>query len=475
MQSQSAQFKQRAAQALKDEQLQVALAKAQDGFVGKRAEIVKLIPEFEQLREQGRSIKNHTLAHLDYYLERYEAEVTRQGGHVHWAKTSAQAQQIVLDICRNANAKSVIKGKSMVSEEVAINEALEAAGLDVIETDLGEYILQLAQEPPSHIIAPAIHKTKDQISDLFQKNHAQYGLNKRLTEVPDLVDEARQVLRQRFLAADVGITGANFLIAETGSNIIVTNEGNGDLSSTLPRVHIVTAGIEKVVPTLDDATALLRLLTRSATGQDFASYTTFSTGPKREGDLDGPEEYHVVLVDNGRTEMLAGEFREMLRCIRCGACMNHCPVYGAIGGHAYGWVYPGPMGSVLTPLFVGLDSTVNLPNACTLNGRCQSVCPVKIPLPDLLRTLRKRQFEAKLIDSRTRMGLALWAFLAKRPKLYRAAVTLPIKCMGLLGRRRGRFKSLPLAGAWTQVRDLPAPQGETFQSAWRKSRSGRPS
>ena len=470
MQPQSAQFKQRAAEALQNPQLQQALAKAQGGFVGKRADIVKLMPEFELLRENGKEIKNHTLANLDYYLERYEAEVKRHGGQVHWAATAADARRIVLDICRQANAKTVLKGKSMVSEEVAVNEELENAGMEVVETDLGEYILQLAKEPPSHIIAPAIHKTKDQVSDLFQQNHGKYGLTKRLTEVPDLVDEARQVLRQRFLNADVGITGANFLIAETGSNVIVTNEGNGDLSCTLPRVHIVTAGIEKVVPTLDDAAVLLRLLARSATGQEFSSYTTFSTGPKRAGDLDGPEEYHVVLVDNGRSAMLAGEFRDMLRCIRCGACMNHCPVYGSIGGHAYGWVYPGPMGSVLTPLFVGLDATTNLPNACTLNGRCQSVCPVKIPLPDLLRKLRKRQFEARLTDAPTRYGLTLWAFFAKRPKLYQAAMRLPLTLFGRLGKRRGRFRKLPMAGGWTQARDFPAPQGQTFQAQWQKRR-----
>ncbi|MCP5092204.1 MAG: lactate utilization protein, partial [Gammaproteobacteria bacterium] len=342
MEPHSHNFKKNAARAAGDEQLKQALARAQDGFVGKRAIAVDDLPEFEALREQGKTIRNHVLANLDYYLERYEAAVQKQGGVVHWAETSADAQNIVRDICKRVDAKLVIKGKSMISEEVALNEALEGDGLEVVESDLGEYILQLAKEPPSHIIAPAIHKSKAQISELFYNAHKKLGFNKKLDTVPDLVNEARQVLRSRYLEADVGITGANFLIAETGSNIIVTNEGNGDLSCTLPRVHIVTASIEKVVPTLDDASALLRLLARSATGQEITSYTTFSTGPRRAGDTDGPEEYHVVLVDNGRTEMLAGGFREMLRCIRCGACMNHCPVYGAIGGHSYGWVYPGP-------------------------------------------------------------------------------------------------------------------------------------
>jgi L-lactate dehydrogenase complex protein LldF len=312
----SHEFKTRAVDALHDETLRTALGRAKDGFVLKRRLAFDALPEYEQLRDRAVAIKNHTLEHLDHYLERYEQAVIRQGGQVHWAETAEDAQRIVVEICRKANAKSVTKGKSMVGEEVGVNAALEAAGMEVVETDLGEYIIQLAGEPPSHIIAPAVHKTKGQISDLFHEHHAKYGLTKRLTEIPDIVNEARQVLRQKYLDADVGITGANFLIAETGSNIIVTNEGNGDLTNTLPRVHIVTAGIEKVVPTLEDATTLLRLLARSATGQQITSYTTLSTGPRREADPDGPEEYHVVLVDNGRSAMLRDEFREMLRCIR---------------------------------------------------------------------------------------------------------------------------------------------------------------
>ncbi|MCP4981204.1 MAG: lactate utilization protein, partial [Gammaproteobacteria bacterium] len=276
--------------------------------------------------------------------------------------------------------------------------------------------------------------------------------------------------RSRYLEADVGITGANFLVAETGSNIIVTNEGNGDLSCTLPRVHVVTASIDKVVPTLDDASALLRLLARSATGQEITSYTTFSSGPKRAGDPDGPDEYHVVLLDNGRTEMLAGAFRDMLRCIRCGACMNHCPVYGVIGGHSYGWVYPGPMGSVLTPNFLGLDEAGDLANACTLNGHCASVCPVKIPLPDLLREHRRRQFERKLQPRFARFALAAWAAIARHPRLYQPLMSMGIRILNRLGRGKGRFKSLPMLGAWTRTRDLPAPQSQTFQSLRKKQR-----
>lgn len=474
MQSFSHDFGTRAARALNDPVLKQALGRARDGFVLKRRDALAALPEYEALRERATDIRNHTLEHLDLYLERYADTVERLGGQVHWAANADDACRIVTDICRKADAKRVAKGKSMVSEEVGINEALADAGIDVVETDLGEYIIQLAKEPPSHIIAPAVHKTREQIAQLFREHHGKHGLTKLLTEVPDLVNEARQVLRDQFLQADVGITGANFLVAETGSNIIVTNEGNGDLTATLPRVHIVTAGIEKVVPTLEDATTLLRLLARSATGQHITSYTTFSTGPRRPDDLDGPEEYHVVLVDNGRSDMLADEFREMLRCIRCGACMNHCPVYGAIGGHAYGWVYPGPMGAVLTPLTLGLKEAGDLPNACTLNGHCAEVCPVKIPLPDLLRTLRHRQFELRLGTRRSRWALALWGWLAQRPRWYQFITRWDVKFLSMLAGRNGSFKRLPMAGDWFKGgRDLPAPQGETFMAAWRRHKGNQ--
>jgi len=472
MKSTAHAFKAQAKIALANADLQRALGRAKGGFVDKRRAAIAALPEFEQLRAAAREIKEHALAHLDYYLARFESQVLANGGHVHWARTPEEARAIVVDICKGANARRITKGKSMVGEEIAINEALEGAGFEVIETDLGEYVIQLAKEPPSHIIAPAVHKTRDQVTELFHQYHGKYGLHERVTEIPAIVNEARQVLREGFISADVGITGANFLIAETGSTVIVTNEGNGDLTSTLPRIHIVTAGIEKLVPTLEDATTIMRLLARSATGQEMGSYTTFSTGPRRAEDLDGPLAYHVVLLDNGRSQMLGNEFHEMLRCIRCGACLNHCPVYSAIGGHAYGWVYPGPMGSVLTPLMVGLREAGHLPNACTLNGRCQEVCPMSIPLPEMLRSLRMREFEQHLTPARVRLGLAAWAFLVKRPRLYQPVMAAAMAVLGMFGRRRGRFKHLPLAGGWTRVRDMPAPEGQTFQRAWRKARRG---
>jgi L-lactate dehydrogenase complex protein LldF len=467
MQPTSAAFKSNARDALGDEDLQRALGRAKTQFQVKRAKAVASLPEFEALRDVARDIKNHTLAHLDFYLETFEKNVVAAGGHVHWCADSAEARAAVLDICRKAGARTVTKGKSMIGEEMGINAHLEANGIQPIETDLGEYIIQLRKEPPSHIIAPAFHLNKEQWAESFLEHHAVYGKSRLLTERKELVDEARDVLRGQFLSADVGITGANFLVAETGSSVIVTNEGNGDLTQTLPRVHIALASLEKVVPTLEDCMSILRLLARSATGQDFSTYTTFSTGPRRAADVDGPEEYHVILLDNGRSGMLGGEFQDMLRCIRCAACMNHCPVYAAVGGHSYGWVYPGPMGSVLTPSLIGVAEAGHLPNASTFCGKCEQVCPMKIPLPKMMRHWREREFERHLSPAAARFGLRMWAFFARRPGLYRRVTRIAMSILGRLGRRRGRFARLPLAGGWTRHRDFPAPAGHTFMDQWR--------
>jgi L-lactate dehydrogenase complex protein LldF len=309
--------------------------------------------------------------------------------------------------------------------------------------------------------------TKHDVEQDFRKAHRDLPANRDLSEPEQLLAEARGVLRAKFIAADVGVTGANFLVAETGTSIIVTNEGNGDLTQILPKVHIVIASIEKIIPTLEDAAQLLRVLARSATGQDASVYTTLSTGPRRPGDPDGPSAYHVVILDNGRSSMLGGEFEDMLRCIRCGACMNHCPVYQAIGGHAYGWVYPGPMGAVLTPSLIGVAEGGQLPNASTFCGRCEEVCPVRIPLPKMMRHWREREFERHLSPAPFRYGLGFWAFFARRPALYRFATGLAARAMHLAGRGKGRFSWAPLAGGWTQYRDLAAPEKTTFQSQWR--------
>ncbi|WP_114395161.1 LutB/LldF family L-lactate oxidation iron-sulfur protein [Oleisolibacter albus] len=467
-------FKERARAAMADPDLTRALTKFKTGFPLKRAQAVAALPEFEALRDEGKRIKDHALAHLDLYLERFEAKVTAAGGQVHWARTPAEARAAILSICRAAGARMVTKGKSMVSEEVGLNAALEEAGLEVVETDLGEYIIQIRKEAPSHIIAPALHLSKEQVAEDFRRVHTHLDPARSLSEPSDLLTEARVLLREKFLAADVGITGANFLIAETGSTVIVTNEGNGDLTQSLPRVHVVLTSIEKVVPTLEDASTLLRLLARSATGQELSTYTTFSTGPRRPDDLDGPEQFHVVLLDNGRSALLGTEMQEALRCIRCGACMNHCPVYHAVGGHAYGWVYPGPIGAVIDPALIGLEEARHLPNASTFCGRCESVCPVRIPLPRLMRLWREKEAAARLSPGPQRWGLGLWAFLARRPGLYRLTTRLGMGLLGTMGGRRGRFRYLPLAGGWTGARDFPAPTGRTFQDLYRESQRARP-
>ena len=468
MESTSRTFKENAGKALADAKLRAALDKLSDGFPAKRLEAKARLPEFDDLRDAARDIKHHTLANLDFYLEEFEARVIEAGGAVHWCRTAAEARTAILKICKQAGARTVTKSKSMIGEEIAINEHLEAHEIEPVETDLGEYIIQLRNEPPSHIIAPAIHLSMEQVADTFREKHRHLAPERALEEPRTLLEEARSELRQKFIAADVGLTGANMLVAETGSIVLVTNEGNADLTYSLPKTHIVLASLEKVVPTLEDATTILRVLARSATGQDMSVYTTFCTGPKRDGDLDGPENFHVVLLDNGRTKMLGSEFHDMLRCIRCGACLNSCPVYKAIGGHAYGWVYSGPMGAVLIPNLIGLDEASHLPNASTLCGKCEDVCPMRIPLPGMLRALRRRQFERESTPSVGRFLLRAWAFLARRPWLYRMAITPAINVLAALGRRRGRFRRLPLAGGWTKLRDLPAPEGGTFVSRWHK-------
>ena len=460
-------FARRVDAALENAPLQRSLSVLQTRFVPLRALAVAGLPEFEQVRTSAREMKDHALAHLDLYLEEYERNVLESGGQVHWAEDAAAARAKILEICQAHGAKLVTKSKSMVSEEIGLGHHLEAHGITSIETDLGEYIVQLRGETPSHIVAPALHVSKEQIADDFRRVHLGRPAGRDLSDPRSLLAEARAELRARFLAADVGITGANFLVAETGSSVIVTNEGNGDLTQTLPRVHIVIASIEKIVPTLNDCIQLTRLLSRSTNGMDTTVYTTVSTGPRRPEDPDGPDEYHVVLLDNGRSAMLGTAFVEALRCIRCGACMNHCPVYQAIGGHAYGAVYPGPIGAVLTPALTGLKGSRDLPNATSSCGACEEVCPMQIPLPRLMRHWREQEFSQHLTPRTARWALRSWAFFARRPRLYRLATRAATRVGGILG-AKGSFRRLPLAGGWTEFRDLPAPEGETFQSRWAK-------
>jgi len=462
MQITSMHFKARAGAKLADVRLQGALKKLQGNFVKGRADRVAELDNFSDIRDAAAAIRDRALANLDVYLETFERNATARGAVVHWAETHDEVNRIVREIAAQHGVRKVIKSKSMVTEECGLNDALIAAGIEVVETDLGEYILQLAQEPPSHIVAPVVHKTRDEVSDLFAEKHQL----SRKTDIPALCREAREQLRPHFLSADMGVSGANFVIAETGSTLIVTNEGNGRMVTTLPRVHVAITGIEKVVPTLEDVTTLLRLLPRHGTGQSITNYISLTTGVRGAGDLDGPEHFHVILVDAGRTKLIGGDMQEMLRCIRCGACMNHCPVYQSVGGHAYGWVYPGPMGSVLTPTYIGLENARDLPNAATLCNQCGVACPVKIPLPELLRKLRERQFEQGLKPWYEVAGLKAWGWLAQHPTLYGLMMRIQARALKLMANEQGMIRSLPFGGGWTDRRDLPAPEGRTFRELY---------
>ena len=470
MESQTLHFKARAGQKLADQRLQQNLKKLSTKFVTGRAAAIAALDGFEEIRDAAVSRRNVALKTLDVWLERFEAEAQRRGTTVLWAQTPQEAADLVVQIARKHGCKQAIKSKSMVSEEMGLNAALEAAAVQVTETDLGEYILQInGNEPPSHIIAPVVHKDKEEIADLFERTHH----TPRKTDIPEMTREAREVLRAKFLTADMGITGGNFVVAESGSVALVTNEGNEGMCTILPRVHVAVTGVEKVLPTLEDLAAVMRLLPRSATGQAISNYFSVLTGPRREGDLDGPEHMYVVLLDGGRTSLVGGAFAEMLRCIRCGACMNHCPVYQKIGGHAYGWVYPGPMGSVLTPSYQGLESTKDLPQAATLCGQCQVVCPMKIPLPDLLRKMREQQFERGMRPGMERWALRVWSYAARHPWLYRPGARLASRMLRLLGGERRRVHHLAGASGWTAYRDLPVPSQATFKQQFAQRAKGQ--
>lgn len=451
-------FKARADAALADATLKTAVDRTAGNAERKRAAALADFPQFEAARERGKRIKDHVIANLDHYLVEFERNAIASGAVVHWAATAGEAAQIVVDLCRKAGAKRVTRVKSMLGEEIGLPHALDEAGIERVETDLAEHIVQLGGDKPSHIIWPSMHRTREQVLRMFRAAHR---IPPDGETVEAMVASARRELRDKLLSADVAISGANFLVADTGATCTVTNEGNGELTTTPPRVHIVTAGIEKLVPSTMHAFALLRLLVRSATGGDVTQYTTFHCGPKQPGDRDGPEEFHIVLVDNGRTRMLKNGLKEMLRCIRCGACMNHCVVFRQLGGHAYGGVYPGPMGAVLTPVFDGLESSHDLAQACTLNGRCQEVCPVDIPLPTLLRGWRDRSWREGFEPTAVRFGVGMFGFVASRPLLYRVSTAIALRVMRLFA-RGGWIRKMPLLSAWTAYRDFPAPPGQTF-------------
>jgi L-lactate dehydrogenase complex protein LldF len=444
-------------------------------FTIKRNAAFASLENGEALRDQARSIKEQAIANLDHYLIQLEAKVIEQGGTVHWARTGAEARDIVLDLARKNNVKRVVKSKSMVTEEIDLNEALEEIGIESVETDLGEYIVQLAHEKPSHILAPAVHKSKEDVADLFAETLNAPGL--KLPE--EMTAVARVRLREKFLAADMGITGVNFGIAETGTIVLIENEGNIRLSTTRPRLHVALMGIEKVIPKLDDLAVFLKILARSASGQKMSTYVSLITGPRRAGETDGAEEFHLIILDNGRTRLLADdEMRESLYCLRCGACLNVCPVYQKLGGHAYGTVYSGPIGSIVTPAFAGLAKSKDLPFASTLCGACRDICPVRIDIPRILLKLRSEWSEgdaargagSSLIE---RVAIKAWAFTMRKPLLYNAAFRLASLLQGPM-LEDGKLKDLPFAfSGWTQNRDFPALARRSFHSLWRDEEQTR--
>ncbi|NDP41686.1 MAG: iron-sulfur cluster-binding protein [Aromatoleum sp.] len=465
MQVASMHFKERAHVKLHDERLQFNLKKMQGKFVAKRRESLVELDDFEGTRDSAKEIRNRALENLDVWLELFERNAKARGATVLFAETPDDVNALVLEIAARHAVKKIIKSKSMVSEESALDHAIEAAGMKVVETDLGEYILQINNyEPPSHIIGPALHKSKEEVADLFSKTHG----TPVKTDIAELCLEARGVLRSHYLTADMGISGGNFFVAETGSVVLVTNEGNATLTTTLPRVHVAISGIEKIVPTLEDTATLMRLLPRSSTGQSISNYVDILTGIKGAGEFHGAEHMYFIIVDSGRTAVLASELREALRCIRCGACMNHCPVYQNVGGHSYGWVYPGPIGSILTPMYVGLENAQDLPAASTMCNQCGVVCPVRIPLPDLQRKLREMAFEHGLRPWYEHAALSIWSWFSQRPALYGFGTAIAVRALKWMGGCDGLIHKLPIGAGWTDERDFPAPEGKTFRELYKK-------
>ena len=452
--------------AVRNKTLQTRL-RVLSGFTIKRNLMFAELPDGEALRDRARAIKQHTIENLDSYLLRLEENVKRLGGTVHWARTGADARSIILELARKNNVTRVVKAKSMVTEEIELNEALEEAGIEAVETDLGEYIVQLAHEKPSHILAPAIHKSKGDISILFAEKLGAANL----VEAEELTVFARKRLREKFLTAGMGVTGANFGVADTGTIVLVENEGNIRLSTSLPRIHVALMGIEKLIPSLDDLAVFLKVLARSASGQKMSSYVSFITGPRRPGEADGADEFHLIIIDNGRTRILAdAEIRESLYCLRCGACLNVCPVYQKIGGHAYGSVYSGPIGSIITPAFAGLEKTKDLPFASTLCGACREICPVRIDIPRILLKLRSDWSEAKSNEGGPslveKLVIKLWSFAMRHRAIYSLGFRIAAFIQGPMS-EDGKIKRLPFAfGGWTEYRDFPMLARKSFRSMW---------
>ena len=473
-------FDQNARVALKNVQLRGALKNLASTFGERRKTAVKTVENWEDLREKARKIKDETLCHLDKYLKNFAENAEKAGAKIHWARNGKEATQIVLDLIKSKNASKVVKSKSMATEEIHLNHALETAGINPIETDLGEYIIQLACETPSHIVVPAIHKTKNQIADLFVEK---VGMEKT-NDVAVLTSTARKILRSKFAEAEIGISGVNFGVAETGTILILENEGNARLTTSIPKTHIAVMGIEKIIPKFTDMDVFLKLLPRSGTGQRLTTYQSLITGTKRNLNDEGPEEVHIVLMDNGRSKMLAHPVtRQSLACIRCGACLNACPVYGAIGGHAYGAVYPGPIGAVITPQLIGIGKTKQLPYASSLCGACREVCPVKIDIPELLLHLRAEITDGAANGKQTdvlikakvgeRFAFGVYSLAWSNAGIYKLGTKTArffqrfLAKNGKIGQVSGLMaKIAPPLGNWTEFRDAPTIAPKSFREIW---------
>lgn len=448
-------------QTLGDPRLQLAIYSATKRLMTHRAGAVAegQLPEYQKLRDCANEIKKHTLDHLDAYLELFESNVVAHGGKVVYCSTSEEVADFVLSLAKERGARLIVKSKSMTTEEIHFNERLEEHGLEAVETDLGEYILQLAHQRPYHIVAPALHLTRFDVAEIFSKN---LGVDKEVV-IEKQTRIARTALRDKFLEADIGVTGANFLVANSGAVVVVENEGNARLTTSAPKIHITVAGIEKLIPRAQDLAVFLKLLGRSATGQPLTVYTSFLSGPRRGREVDGPDEFYVVLLDNGRTKVLADpEKRQSLYCIRCGACLNHCPVYRKIGGHSYPWVYSGPIGAIITPQFHGVLQDPWLPFASSLCGACAEVCPVKIEIPKLLLKLRAEVTEAQRREGKggmERWGFRIWAWVMRYPWIYRIGARVGAK----YGARLPKIGPLE---KWASQRELPRLAETSFRGWW---------
>ncbi len=447
-----------------DQIMQKAVANAQETIGRNRQKMVDELGHWEDWRDRAAQIRDHVLANLDAYLYQLSEKIEQHGGHVFFAQTKEEASQYILNIAKEKKAKKIVKAKSMVTEEIGLNPVLENAGINVIETDLAEFILQQAKDAPSHVVVPAIHKNRAQIRQIF---HDKLGYNG--SDTPEKMTRfVRQNIRDDFFTADIGITGCNFAVAETGSVCLVTNEGNARLSTTLPKTHIAVMGMERIAPTFKEVDILITMLARSAVGLRLTGYNTWLTGPKENDNVDGPEDFHLVIVDNGRSKIIGSEFKDILRCIRCGACMNTCPAYRHIGGQGYDSIYPGPVGAVLTPLLGGYKDFKNLPYVCSLCTACDSVCPVKIPLSNLIKKHREVMVEQGITPTTERNITRVFNYVNRHPMLWKVGMNMGAHATKWFIKEGKAPLNIGAIKAWTEARNLPEGDGESFRSWFKK-------